>query len=97
MNGDRHWTPQSELLALPTTSYSVIKLERLDEGLKKLLDETTSALGGLDFSLPHPSVAVNSSNASERVEEFYTEALFKLVRKLYARDFDEFGYCSEWP
>ena len=96
VHGDRHWTPQCELLAFPAQFYdSVVKLEHLDEGLNSLLVESRPVLGRGDFALPHPSTAVTNQRSSEHLDQFYTQKSLRLVRKLYARDFDEFNYASD--
>jgi Sulfotransferase family len=51
---------------------------------------------GVDFDRWYRREAVHATNASARIDEFYTEELRELVYSKYRIDFEHFGYPAKW-
>jgi hypothetical protein len=83
---DAHWAPQSDLLLLPREDYDVIgRVESLSVDIERIF----TALGK-----PTPS-AIPRANRTEHTKtgrSHYTEESLDIVRRLYKRDFELFGY-----
>lgn len=89
LHRDAHWAPQSDLLLLPLEDYDVIgRVESLSGDIERIF----AALGK-----PTPSVIprVNQTERTKSVRSHYTEDSQNIVRRLYKRDFDLFGYDPE--
>lgn len=84
-----HWAPQHALLLLPTERFEFIgRVEQLEADLAMVLER---ARGDIRKD-PVRSALDNSTGASTRVAEYYTPDIRDRVRRLYARDFETFGY-----
>lgn len=97
---DRHWWPQRDLLIMPPERFDLIgRLETLPEDMARLL-----AMIGRDPELarslekPHPleaSQPLKITGATSKRAAFYTPQLSATVRRLYAADFEAFGYPDD--
>jgi hypothetical protein len=91
---DCHWMPQSHLLCVDSFGYDlVIRLEELKAGIERLGDLLGHNL--TEYFSVHTEEATQA--ASKIREYFKDQGLVGLVRKIYASDFDAFGYCSMLP
>lgn len=85
---DMHWAPQSAFMLLPLDRYDFIgKVETLDTDLPHILERVFGpervkgmARGGL------------TTGASDKVARAYGPREVEIVNRLYARDFEAFGY-----
>ncbi len=85
---DMHWAPQAEILCLPLERFDFIgRVETLEHDLGHILQH----LFGVAPGAPAPR-AGTSTQASERLEESYGPEERRIVNRLYARDFEQFGY-----
>lgn len=86
---DEHWQKQSALLRWRGVEYSFVgRFERLAEEAPLLLEK-------MGATIPFPSqrdVKFAPTNATDRQDAFYTPRARRLVNKLYAPDFANFGY-----
>lgn len=86
LHRDAHWAPQSDLMLLPLEDYDVIgRVESLSVDIGRIF----AALGK-----PTPSV-IPKVNRTERTRtglSHYTAESMDIVRRLYKRDFELFGY-----
>jgi hypothetical protein len=86
---DHHWASQSYLTAFDHIAFDFIgRLETLEPDLVRLGERL-----GMANALS-PAEALNSTGASLRLSEYYTEREIELVRAIYADDFRNFGYSS---
>jgi glycosyltransferase involved in cell wall biosynthesis len=89
---DLHWTPQVDLLRPDLISYT--KLSQI-ENVGELSQALEEHLG------PHILNPFTSRRANESLldysTDFITERSMDLIKMLYARDFDTFGYESSPP
>ncbi|WP_285164740.1 sulfotransferase family protein [Shewanella goraebulensis] len=86
---NEHWLPQVELLKVDRVDYTFIgKLENLVKDAPTLLQNI-----GCDIDFPsQKKVSFAPTNATSKIEKYYTEQEFKLVSALYLPDFKSFGY-----
>ncbi|WP_158547710.1 sulfotransferase family protein [Rhodosalinus sediminis] len=101
LHHDRHWWPQRELLVMPPERFHLIgRLETLPEDMARLLTmigrdpERARSLGQ-----PHPleaSQPLKITGATAKRAAFYTPQLAQTVGRLYAADFETFGYPEDW-
>lgn len=98
---DRHWWPQVDLLIMPAERFDVIgRLETLSDDMARLLtligrDPAKAEL----LKKPHPLEAKQPNKitgATSKRAAYYTPALAEMVRRLYAADFETFGYPDDW-
>lgn len=84
-----HWAPQASLLLLPVTEYDFIgRVESLERDLAAVLE----ILQGRPGDRTPRSALGNWTGAGGRLAQYYDDASLALVRRLYARDFEVFGY-----
>lgn len=90
MNG--HWRPQADFIMANDIVYSFIgRQEALGEDLAKL-----GRMIGTDFAdIDLPSR--NRTGAGTMLGEYYTPQTAELVRRIYAVDFETFGYSLDLP
>jgi glycosyltransferase involved in cell wall biosynthesis len=89
---DVHWTPQADLLRPDLIPYTKLaQIENLHE-----LNAALSEHLGPHFANPFLSRRTNESLLSFS-RELITERAAELIRMLYARDFEMFGYESHLP
>jgi len=89
---DQHWRPQYDHICADIIPYTFFaKLEGLDQdaeeiarkiGLKKLI--FTSGRG-------------HATDSKKKLSEYYNQKSADIVRKVYAKDFKNFGYSLELP
>jgi hypothetical protein len=85
---DMHWAPQAEILCLPLERFDFIgKVETLDRDLAQILQH----LYGVEPGSPAVRAGTNTG-ASSRLDEAYGHEERQIVKRLYAPDFDLFGY-----
>lgn len=93
---DRHFWPQSELLFQPVEHFSYIaKLETLVQDMKTILSEIGHDPAYADvLARPHKVEAGSSkiTSANSKMAHYYSLTSVELVRKLYAKDFEQFDY-----
>lgn len=97
---DRHFWPQSNLLYQPLDKYSYVgSLEDLSSDMRQIL-----MLNGIDSFYaeelinPHRSEQNDKTritSAKTKVNMYYTEEAASIVSRLYASDFDIFGYSLD--
>jgi len=89
---NEHWLPQVKLLRILDIDYSFIgKLENLDEDAPSLL-----ALMGCDIAFPsQEQVKFAPTNATDKLNKYYSEVEIRLVRNLFEDDFKSFSYSNE--
>lgn len=87
---DAHWAPQADLMLLPLERFDLIgKVETMAEDLSILAGRLGAKQGF------HP-LRVGKVTASEtRLTLDYSDASREVIRRLYRRDFDLFGYDPE--
>ena len=86
---DIHWAPQHYLLSLDKVSYGFIgRFESFADDLRWLIThlELNAPLGVLDRPTAH------TTNASERLREYFDDESVDLVRDIYRGDFERLGY-----
>lgn len=84
-----HWAPQASLLLLPVTEYDFIgRVESLERDLAAVL----ATLQGRPGDRPPRSALGNWTGAGGRLAQYYDDDSLAIVRRLYARDFEAFGY-----
>ncbi|HEA3091121.1 TPA: sulfotransferase family 2 domain-containing protein, partial [Aeromonas salmonicida] len=89
---DQHWTPQADLLRPDLINYScVAKIEDCEELTLQLRERL-----GVYISSPFQSRRSNES-IIPYMPEFVSERSAELIRILYSRDFDLFGYDKQPP
>jgi hypothetical protein len=85
---DMHWAPQAEILCLPLERFNFIgRVETLEHDLAYILQH----LYGVEPGAPAPR-AGTSTGASARLDEVYGREERLIVNRLYAADFERFGY-----
>ncbi|MBO6678691.1 sulfotransferase family protein [Parvibaculum sp.] len=92
MNG--HWRPQAEQLLWGDISYDFVgRLENFDEEIGRL-----SGIAGHDLE-PYfqKESGTRFVSAGKRLGEFYTPDITEKVRRIYAADFEAFGYDTTLP
>lgn len=83
-----HFLPQSELLSrfLPTSKISIYKLENVGKWWETLDDETFVRSG------LHLGALRNLNETSKSIEKELSHVEKSIIRDLYQRDFETFGY-----
>ncbi|WOT06967.1 sulfotransferase family 2 domain-containing protein [Shewanella youngdeokensis] len=87
---NEHWRSQVELLQTGSVDYTFIgKLENLDD------DDAPTLLNYIGCDIDFPSqkkVSFAPTNATSKLEKYYTEQELKLVNALFLSDFEFFEY-----
>lgn len=97
LHANRHWWPQSDLLARPVADLALVgKLEHIVEDMGRVME-----LVGRDPSLAQSlaqahSVSRHTTGSQARLSQYFRDpASIDLVRRLYDRDFSFFGYSPD--
>ena len=85
---DVHFRPQYMNLLLPYAHYDFI-------GRMENMHEVRETLGGKNIFIE--KVDDHRTAATEKVERYYTPYAVELVRRMFALDFQVFGYCDTDP
>ena len=98
LDDDRHWRPQVRLLYQPADRFTrICRLETLAADMAGVLrDIGRDPRAAEALAAPHRiEVAAGSklTSASGRTAEFHDDRTRALVRRLYAEDFETFGYA----
>lgn len=84
---DFHWAPQNWLTQPATMRYHFVgRLERFDEDFRHVCE--TLGIAAVTDAVRH------STNASEKLANFYGSEEIELVQAIYAGDFTDFDYDS---
>jgi hypothetical protein len=87
-NRNRHWQPQTTLAMPKLIRYDlVVKLEELDQHIESIRQRIGCRLP-MTFRL-------NATSYPTNARELYTPELKAIVQRLYASDFNRFGYDPE--
>jgi hypothetical protein len=90
---DNHWAPQVEGLIRRPEDYGFIgRFESLEADYRALHERLFGFTPG-----PLRQSGPVATSASHRLRQAYTGAAQDIVRRLYARDFESFGYPTELP
>lgn len=97
---DRHWWPQKDLLAIPLEWFDfVVHVENLSEELPAVYKSAALIIPDyLELSRPHRAESNDKAKITESsamAREYYDEELMERVARLYAPDFESFGYSLE--
>ncbi len=88
LHRDPHWAPQSDLLLLPAERFDFIgKVERLGEDLAQVVARV--------FDPATEPVLLRAGPRTDTralMADFYTPEAIRTVNRLFARDFEAFGY-----
>lgn len=85
---DMHWAPQADIMVLPLEMFDFIgKVETLDADLNHIRTQIFGAKAGTGMDR-----AGKITGASDKVAQAYGPEEFEIITRLYARDFDAFGY-----
>jgi hypothetical protein len=88
-----HWAPQSDLLLIPLEQFDFIgKVESLEQDLAAIKHRIRP-----DEVLPVTSARSHATGASEKLARYYEPDLIDMVRQIYQRDFELFGYSTDLP
>ncbi len=100
MHLNRHFWPQEELLFQPVERFDyVIKLENIEVGMQKLLEDIgKDPAYAAALKSPHKVEAGGRkiTSASRRLQQYFTPAAIILVQEIYAKDFRTFDYSTEF-
>jgi hypothetical protein len=89
-----HWAPQTAMLPLPSELMSFIgHIETLNQDLPEVIRQIR---GLRPFKEIHTH-QLHRQNSASRITEFYDDALFSRVLKLYRQDFSRLGYPETPP
>ena len=88
---DNHWRPQADQLFLPRIRYDFIgRFEHMGEDLGEILTKIAGRrLAAVDRDVSY------RTNAATEITEYYDDEIADLVRTVYAKDFQSFGYSLE--
>lgn len=85
---DAHWAPQSDLMLLPMARFDFVgKLERLEADLAFVVDRVFASDAPLQLRRAGPRTDSHRSLAGA-----YTPEGLEIVNRVYAADFETFGY-----
>jgi len=94
LHANAHWTPQADLLLLPFEQFDFIgKVENLTQDLETVRQR----LLNVPIDAGMRDERSNATNANSKIAQYYTPGCAEIVRDLYARDFELFGYSTELP
>lgn len=92
---NKHWVPQTELLAFPVEKFDYIgKVEKYEEDFLRIADnlnlqESIDVNGALAQTGGRDN---HRTNSNQRMREYYDNEKLDKVNKLYEKDFDSFNY-----
>jgi Sulfotransferase family len=89
---NRHWRLQSVLIPRDVPLDFVGRFEQLEEDLVSLFTRL-----GLQRNAPIDSRQIHTTSAGARAEEFIGPKEKALIERIYAADFERFGYAMELP
>lgn len=94
---NRHWWPQVDLLFRPPRYFDHIgQLENLEEEMQYIFQNKGIPLpDSLNFNAPHPREQKKPekvTQASRKMQQYYTDDLYRRVYALYRGDFEVGGY-----
>lgn len=86
---DAHWARQSDLITLPLDQLDFIgRIENIDQDMRHVVSRLFGPERGLEI-VPWQK---DTTGASSRVRQLYSEQELAIVREVYAEDFRAFGY-----
>lgn len=89
---DVHWRVQTEQTLFGDIRYDLVgRMESFSSDMARLAESTGVDLRAL---MPPPH---NRTDAKCRLTDFYTPGIVDIVRRVYAPDFDAFGYTDTLP
>lgn len=87
---DIHWRPQVDQALIGLVKYDFIgRFERLNEALGYVKHRVGSSF---DARVPR---ATNATGSADRTKDYYDARTIELVRRIYADDFEAFGYDAD--
>ncbi len=92
---DDHFTPQTNHIGFGNITFDhVLRVDKLNEQLPQLLDAygLKQAKKQVDSSVPRK----NTSRYGKDRDQYFTEEAIRLIRQLYAEDFANFGYDTQY-
>lgn len=92
LHSNGHWAPQSSMLLLPLQRLDFIgKVESLDQDLDAIMAALKLRTARTDVG-EVKSIWSNKTGANDKLSEYYDASTRAMVLKLYAQDFENFGY-----
>ena len=89
---NEHWRPLTQQVFLKYISYDFIgRLESINEDLNRILSTIYGRPVGPYF------LSRITTNANEKLSDYYCPASRKLVVQIYEEDFTNFGYSKDFP
>jgi hypothetical protein len=86
---DIHWAPQAHLLSLEKVRYGFLgRFESFHDDLVSVIDR-------LGMSAPEELLSkrtAHTTNARDKIAEYYDDESVELVQRIYSRDFEQLGY-----
>lgn len=94
---NQHWVPQKSLLLIPMKEFDLIgKIENFNNDFELIINEiyrkNPSYCLYNDNNMNKIKFAPHSTNACEKLKQYYDEKTFDVVSRLYKDDFEAFGY-----
>ena len=87
-----HWAPQEYLLNKRKIDYHYLgRFEQLSVGLEIILQRIAPEMRSILLSIKDDT---HSTNASQQVSKYIESQERLLIRRIYKRDFDSFGYSD---
>lgn len=97
-SGNSHWDLQKKLMLLPPDQYDrVIRFENFQEEMLGFLESRGLAPRAGSLEALYPSDQNKKTDATKKMERFYTREVADLVADLFAADFDTLGYDRTFP
>jgi hypothetical protein len=88
---DNHWRPQTDQVLLPLVRYDFIgRFEHFERDFSKVVKTITD-----DSQPPVDNDISHQTGAGAALFKYYDEECAEVVRNVYARDFQHFGYSTE--
>jgi len=85
---DAHWAPQSDLMLLPVAEFHLVgRLERLEADLSAVVERVFAPAAPLAIRRAGPR-----TDSHRSLEGAYTPEAIGIVNRVYAADFETFGY-----
>lgn len=89
---DRHWRPLTDALLLPRIRYDQLgRVERLGEDFGRVLER----IGARKHAARAAGPPTNVTHAGDQIATHYDGPCVDLVRRIYRRDFEAFGYSLD--
>ncbi len=86
---DAHWAPQADLMLLPVAEFHFIgRLERLEADLASVIERIFAPGAPLAMRRAGPR-----TDSQHNLESAYTPEAVGIVNRVYAADFETFGYA----